>query len=124
MSWKKTPSELVEFLDNNLSSFDCQRKMMFGYPVYFVNNNMFTGSHQENIFIRLSNGDREEILSKSWGARPFEPMKGRIMKEYVVVPDLILKDKKGFKEWLNRSYKYVSSLPPKIKKENKERKQA
>ncbi len=113
MTWKKSPPELIALLDKMVLSFDCQRRMMFGYPVYFVNNNMFTGTHQDNVFLRLSEVDREEILSKSDEVSPFEPMKGRIMKEYVVLPDSILKDSRRLRRWLNRSYDYVSSLPKK-----------
>jgi TfoX/Sxy family transcriptional regulator of competence genes len=87
--------------------------MMFGYPVYFVNNNMFTGTHQHNVFIRLSERNRKEILSDNDEVSPFEPVKGRVMKEYVVLPDSILKDSQKLKKWLNRSYDYVSSLPEK-----------
>jgi TfoX/Sxy family transcriptional regulator of competence genes len=113
MTWKKSPPELIELLDKMLVSFDCQRRMMFGYPVYFVNNNMFTGTHQHNVFIRLSERNRKEILSDNDEVSPFEPVKGRVMKEYVVLPDSILKDSQKLKKWLNRSYDYVSSLPEK-----------
>lgn len=96
---------------------------MFGYPVYFVNNNMFTGTHQNNVFLRLSESNRKEILSENNEASPFEPVKGRIMKEYVVLPDSILKDSRGLRKWLNRSYDYLSSLPVKeLKSKTKKRK--
>ncbi|UCC40839.1 MAG: TfoX/Sxy family protein [Candidatus Aminicenantes bacterium] len=120
--WKKTPVRLIELLDENISEFDCQKKMMFGYPVYFVNNNMFAGTHQENIFLRFSDKDKKKILSSNSEVSPFEPIKGRIMKEYVVLPGSILKNKKVFREWLIRSYSYVSTLPPKEKKKAKKKK--
>jgi TfoX/Sxy family transcriptional regulator of competence genes len=47
---------------------------------------------------------------------PFEPMKGRVMKEYVVLPDSLYNDPEKFNELLSRSYEYVSSLPVKPKK--------
>ncbi|MGD8534446.1 MAG: TfoX/Sxy family protein [Candidatus Aminicenantes bacterium] len=124
MTWKKSPPELITLLDKMLLSFDCQKRMMFGYPVYFVNNNMFTGTHQHNVFLRLSESDREEILSKGDEFSPFEPVKGRIMKEYVVLPDSILNDSRKLQKWLNRSYDYVSSLPKKeLKSKTKKRNQ-
>ena len=116
MTWKKSPPELIELLDKMLVSFDCQRRMMFGYPVYFVNNNMFTGTHQHNVFLRLSERSRKEILSENDEVSLFEPVKGRVMKEYVVLPDSILKNNRMLKKWLNRSYDYVSSLPVKESK--------
>lgn len=41
---------------------------------------------------------------------------GIVRKEYVVVPDKLLKDIKELKPWFDLSYKYVSSLKPKPKK--------
>lgn len=116
MSWKKSPPELIELIDRMVRSFDCQRKMMFGSPVYFVHNNMFMGSHQEDVFLRLTEIDRKDFLSQNADATPFEPVKGRIMKEYVVLPDSILKDTRSLRKWLDRSFGYVSSLPEKESK--------
>jgi len=47
---------------------------------------------------------------------PFEPMKGRIMKEYVILPDSLINDPEKFHELLSSSYDHVSSLPSKQKK--------
>jgi TfoX/Sxy family transcriptional regulator of competence genes len=80
-----------------------------------VNGNMFTGLHQENMMLRLSEKDRAELLAVK-GAAPFEPMPGRAMKEYVVVPQTMLKKPAELKQWLARSFAYASSLPPKAKK--------
>jgi len=80
-----------------------REKKMFGCPVYFVNNNMFIGVFQDDIFIRLSESDREEILSTYDEATQFEPMKGRKMKEYIVLPESLYNDPEKFEEWLNRS---------------------
>lgn len=61
MPWKKANKELSDFLDGALSSFKCQKKIMFGSPAYFVNTNMFTGVFQDDIFIRLS----EKVVRRS-----------------------------------------------------------
>lgn len=119
MTWKKPNEGLMEFLEYTMGAFNCEKKKMFGCPVYFVNNNMFTEVFQDDIFIRLSESDREEILSTYDEATQFEPMKGRKMKEYVVLPESLYNDPEKFQEWLNRSNSYVSSLPikkPKAKK--------
>jgi len=47
---------------------------------------------------------------------PFEPVKGRVMKEYVVLPDSLYNDPEKFQEMLRSSYEYVSSLLVKQKK--------
>ncbi len=116
MKWKKVLAELSDFLEEALKSFNCQKKMMFGCPTYFINNNMFAGLHQNNLFVRLSETDREKVFVTYDGMRPFEPMKGRVMKEYVVVPKSIYTHSATFKKLLELSYQYVASLPPKTPK--------
>lgn len=119
MDWRKSSPEMTEFLDRALTPFNSQRKQMFGFPVYFINDNMFAGLHQDDLFIRLSEQDREAILAAFDEAGPFEPMPGRPMKEYVVLPEPLLNDSSVLQEWLERSFQYVSSLPPKERKTKK-----
>jgi hypothetical protein len=92
---------------------------MFGCPVYFVNGNMFAGLHQDNLFIRLSAIDRKELFKICDEAALFEPMAGRPMKEYVVIPESLYSEAEEFAKWLNRSFGYVSSLPKKAMKGKK-----
>jgi TfoX/Sxy family transcriptional regulator of competence genes len=116
MKWKKVSPELSELLESSMLSFDCQKKFMFGAPTYFVNNNMFAGIHQDTIILRLSEKDRQEILSANDEAAPFEPMEGRIMKEYIALPESVFGNPDEFRQWLNRSYRYALSLKPKAAK--------
>lgn len=109
--WKKPSRELGTLLEAALASFDCQKKTMFGAPVFTVNHNMFTGIHGDNIFVRLPEADRKEITSS--GAKPFEPMPGHAMKEYMVLPESVYRDSKALQEWLKRAYDYVATLAPK-----------
>ena len=60
---------------------------MFGSKVYFVNNNMMCGVHQDDIFTRFSEQDKEDIFAYYDEASPFELMKGRTMKQYVVLSE-------------------------------------
>ncbi len=92
---------------------------MFGYPTCFVNGNMFAGVHQDSLFIRLSETDQETILSDWEDSRQLEPMPGRPMKEYVVLPKELYDDPRLLREWLDRSFQYVSSLPLKQEKTKK-----
>ena len=122
MAWKKVSPELREQLEKSMLSFDCQRKFMFGSPTYFVNNNMFVGIHQDTIMLRLSQQDREKILSAYDEVTPFEPMEGRIMKEYVALPESVYNDADILRDILNRSYQYALSLLPKEPKPRTSRK--
>ena len=119
MAWKKPSEELSQFLDERMSSFDVKKKKMFGCPAYFANDNMISGVFENDIFIRLSEHDRKKINSESDEVMPFEPVKGRVMKEYVVLPDSLYNDPEKFHELLRSSYEYVSSLPQKQKKKKK-----
>lgn len=113
MEWKKASLELGATLEAAMKDFDCRKKNMFGAPVYVVNGNMFTGVHQDNIFLRLSEADRREVIQKYKGVAPFEPLKGRVMKEYVVIPEEIYRNPALLREWLKRGYDFAGSLAPK-----------
>jgi TfoX/Sxy family transcriptional regulator of competence genes len=119
MAWKKPSEELSQFLDERMASFNVKKKKMFGCPVYFANDNMISGVFENDIFIRLSEQERKKISSESDEVMPFEPVKGRIMKEYVVLPDSLYNDPEKFYELLRSSYEYVSTLPSKQKKKKK-----
>lgn len=113
MEWKKVSPEVCAVLEEALKPYDCEKKPMFGCPAYFVNRNMFAGVHQDHLFIRLPEGDKEEIFDAFVEATTFVPMEGRPMREYVVLPAAIYSHAEILKQWLDRSYRYVSALPPK-----------
>ncbi len=116
MEWKKAPDELVKFIAKKTSNLNCEFRKMFGYPAYFVNGNMFTGLHGDKLFVRLSEADREKIVGLNLGVKVFEPVPGRAMKGFVVLPQSFYCNEKLFGEWLEHSYKFASSLPPKQRK--------
>jgi hypothetical protein len=47
---------------------------------------------------------------------PFEPMKGRSMREYVLLSPSILEDEDAAESWMRQALQYVQSLPPKEKR--------
>lgn len=87
---------------------------MFGYPAAFVNGNMAAGLHQDGLVLRLSEIDRAGLMKA--GGKQFEPMPGRPMREYVVVPPEFANKPTELKKWLGRAVAYAASLPPKAKK--------
>ncbi len=119
MVWKKAPDELISFLAERLRDVPCQSRTMFGYPVYFIGGNMFIGAHQDGIFLRLAAEDREESHARYREIRPFEPVPGRIMREYVILPRSLYTDSGIFTDLLTKSIRYVSSLPPKEERRGK-----
>ncbi len=119
MKWRKAPKELVRFLAEITKDIDCQPRKMFGYPAYFINNNMFICAFQESLVIRLSGKDKAEVLKQYKNITEFKPLPGRVMREYVEIPESLYRDKAVFPRILNMSLKYVSGLPPKLKKKSR-----
>ena len=123
MAWQKSPPELIEFFDKVTAGLPGQRKSMFGYPVYFADNSqMFVGLFEDSLWVRVSEADRAELLATVPGAALFEPMAGRPMREYVVLPPAVLRDEAVFERWLQRALEYTRSLPVKEAKPRKPKK--
>ncbi|MCI4336637.1 MAG: TfoX/Sxy family protein [Thermoplasmata archaeon] len=87
-------------------------KKMFGQPAAFVNGNLFFGVFGEHIFVRLSDADRADAV-RGEGFTTLEPMPGRVMREYLVLPSGVLRDRKSASKWVARSLRYVETIPPK-----------
>lgn len=111
--FEPAPEEMVHTFDGAMKDFPMatQRKM-FGYPAAFVNGNMFAGLFQDAMFLRLSDEDRAAFRSE-YGARLFEPMPGRPMRGYVLVPRFVLKSPKQLNAWVRKAMEFTGSLPPK-----------
>jgi len=80
---------------------------------------MFSAVHQDNIILRLSEDGRKELVEQFDEAELFEPMPGRVMKEYMVVPETLFSDQPVFEVWLGKAYEYAFSLPQKKKRKKK-----
>ena len=92
---------------------------MFRCSVGFINGNMFMGLHNDRIVLRLDEEERENFV-RQYNAKIFEPMPGRKMREYIVVPEKLLTNVTTLKAWCEKSYEYASKLKPKEKKTRKE----
>jgi hypothetical protein len=86
MSFEKSSPERIASFDAALPVDPrIQKRKMFGYPAAFVNGNFFTGLHEENVVIRLPLGLEKKLPSLK-GAGTFDPMGGRPMKAWFVIP--------------------------------------
>lgn len=85
---------------------------MFGNVSAFVNGNMFFGLFGNDLFVRLSSQDQSELL-KHKGASNLEPMKGRPMKDYVVMPRTWYDKPETLRDWVAKSLAWTSKLPAK-----------
>lgn len=109
---KPSPEDIKQYNQLITTYPQIEPKQMFGMPCGFVNGQMQSGLFARSMFLRLSEIDRAEFLELS-GAELFQPMPGRTMKEYVVVPDELRHDEGVLGNWMERSLEYVQSLPPK-----------
>ena len=87
-------------------------KPMFGNFGAFANGQMFAGVFGGSVFVRLGEEDRAAAL-KVPGAKLFEPMKGRPMREYVALPPAVCLKKKGATLWGSRALTFVMGMSAK-----------
>jgi TfoX/Sxy family transcriptional regulator of competence genes len=114
--WKPAPPEAVAAFEAATSGLPgAEPRKMFGYSCVFAGGNMFAGLHEAGMVLRLPDEQRTEFLRLK-GAEQFEPMPGRVMREYVVVPKVLLNAPDQLREWVEKSLAYVLSLPAKPKK--------
>jgi len=90
------------------------QRQVFGYPAAFVNGNMFMGLFADEMILRLPEDLRQEMIS-AHGAKVFEPMPGRPMKEYVTMPRSLRNNRKELAAWVARALEYGESRKPKSK---------
>ncbi|MGH2358206.1 MAG: TfoX/Sxy family protein [Candidatus Limnocylindria bacterium] len=115
MQWLKSPPFLVErFSDATdvlLADPTVERRKMFGYPACFVGGHMFTGLHQDRWVVRLDEAGMAELTAA--GGTDFEPMPGRPMRGFVVLPEAVRSNDVALAGWLDRALAHARSMPPK-----------
>jgi TfoX/Sxy family transcriptional regulator of competence genes len=113
---KSSPETVERFqaaLDRRAAP-DVTRKPMFGYQCAWIGGNMATGLFADEWWVRLAEPDREALLAMP-GAHPFEPMPGRAMGRYVVMPDTVVQDPDQLDAWLAKAFEATRAMPPKVK---------
>ena len=80
------PSEQAKAAFTKLVSGDpaVTLRPMFGNLAAFVNGNMFAGLFGDGLFVRLPDSEAQPIMRA--GGEPFEPVAGRAMTGYVMIP--------------------------------------
>ena len=104
----------VELFRSLLPKTGGEERPMFGCPSGFLGGNLFCGVFEDKLFVRLSPDDRTRLLMEE-GAEPFDPMGGRPMREYVVVPRAWLEGDadEELRTWMDKAAGYARTLPPK-----------
>ncbi|MCR2804023.1 TfoX/Sxy family protein [Paenibacillus soyae] len=122
MSFPKPPQDAKELLSRAMPSHPhILIKPMFGNLGAFINGNMFAGLFGEQIFVRLPEDLRAELLAID-GASEFSPMPGRAMKEYVALPVGWKQEPERITAWLERSFAWAETLPEKLPAKKKAKK--
>lgn len=112
-TWRKSPPELVAAFEAEIARHpDVAVRPMFGFPCGFVGGNMTTGLFEDRWFVRLPDDERTALLLEP-GAALFEPMPGRPMREYAVLPPAFLGDPVAVEAWVRRAIAFARTLPPK-----------
>lgn len=115
MPWKKSPPELIAAFEKaKPADPSVQSRPMFGYPAIFLNGNMIAGTFQDKVVVRL--GD-DRSLGKN--AKPFEPMPGRAMSGFFVVPDSVVRSPAELRTWVAQAHAHAKTLPAKAAKPTK-----
>jgi len=107
----ESPPELMARFDELAAlATGAECREVFGYPSCVRHGNMFMGLYEDSLILRLAEPDKAEFLSR-YGGQLFEPLPGRPMKEYVVVPPAVAGTAE-IEDWVRRSLAYAEQLPP------------
>jgi len=111
MAWKKSPPALIAAFEKAKPNDPAvQQRPMFGYPAFFMNGKMFAGTFQDKIVVKF--GD-DRSLAGAKTAKGFEPMPGRPMTGFFVVPDTIVKSPAKLRAWVGHAHDYAKTQPVK-----------
>jgi hypothetical protein len=92
--WKKSSPELIARFEAALPRDPrVAPRKMFGYPAAFVAEGFFIGLHEERVVVRLP-ADVHAQTKALAKAAAFDPMGGRPMRGWYVVPEAIAGDTK------------------------------
>lgn len=80
------------------------RSKMFGMPVLRAGGKVFAGTYGDAMTFKLGPDDLEKARALT-GVEAFEPMKGRPMKEWVLVP---LAHAQRWSDLAERAFDYLS----------------
>jgi hypothetical protein len=88
-------------------------------PYTSLNGNMFSllSAVTQSMALRLPSEEREAFLNK-YKSKLFEAY-GTVMKEYVTVPDALLKNTKELQKYMVLSFEYAKTLKPKNAKKKR-----
>ena len=116
MELTKSPPELVaRFGELVPAASGVERRQMFGYPSATFGGRMFMSLFADRMVLRLADDDAE-ALRATHGCDAFEPMPGRPMTGFVLLPKQLVVDTAAVRPWVDRALAWATAQPPKVKK--------
>lgn len=104
--------ETIAFYDKLIATHPEIERKGAANPYTSLNGNMFTMLSPSGVMaLRLPEHEREKFLKKH-KSKLFQAY-GAVMKEYVTVPDELLRNTRVLQKYLARSYEYAKTLKPK-----------
>lgn len=111
---------VAEVYDQLVAQFSDIERKGAKMPYTSMNGNMFSFITQEGrLAIRLGKDDYDALLES--GGEICE-QHGRVMKEYVAVPDSMVGNGPQLKKWFEKSVEHAKSLKPKPTKRKAKKK--
>lgn len=93
-----------------------ERKHFFGGAAVYANEKICMTLTTAGFAIKLPENSRNALVNEH-GAKPLRYFsKSPIKKDYVVLPESMLKDMKALRRWVEISIEYVASLPAPVRK--------
>jgi hypothetical protein len=113
------PAEKVALYEKAVAALPGVERKGAANPYTSINGNMFSllSAVTESMALRLPSEDREAFLKK-YKSKLFE-VYGAVMKEYVTVPDALLKNTKKLQKYMAVSFDYAKTLKPKTAKKKR-----
>jgi len=113
------PAEKIALYEKAVATLPGVDRKGAANPFTALNGNMFSllSAVTETMALRLPKDEREAFLKK-YKSKLFE-VYGAVMKEYVTVPDALLRNTKELQKYMAVSYQYAKTLKPKASKKKR-----
>jgi TfoX/Sxy family transcriptional regulator of competence genes len=113
------PAEKVALYEKAVATLPGVERKGADNPYTSLNGNMFSllSAVTETMALRLPKEEREAFLRK-YKSKLFEAY-GAVMKEYVTVPNALLRNTKELQTYMALSYEYAKTLKPKASKKQR-----
>ena len=106
------PAEKLALYEKLVATLPDVERKGASMPYTSLNGNMFSFLTKEGTLALRLAADEREAFMKKYGTGLCE-QHGVVMKEYVEVPDALLKKTAEMKKQFQRSYEYAATLKPK-----------